>query len=43
MDTVFRNSENSKNPMPRVLILKVTDKLHLRKGEKTIALSNLSI
>ena len=43
MDTVFRNSENSKNPMPHVLILKVTDKLHLRKGEKTITLSNLSI
>ena len=29
--------------MPHVLILKVTDKLHLKKGEKTIALSNLSI
>ena len=43
MDTVLRNSENSKNPMPHVLILKVTDKLHLRKGEKSIALSSLSI
>ena len=43
MDTVFRNSENSKNPMPHVLILKATDKLHLRKGEKSIALSSLSI
>ena len=43
MGTVLTNSENSKNPMPHVLILEVTDKLHLRKGEKSIALSNLSI
>ena len=43
MDTMFMNSENSKTPKPHVLILKLTDKLDLRKGEKTIALSNLSI
>ena len=37
------NSENSKTSEPYVLILKLTDKLDLRKGEKSIALSNLSI
>ena len=37
------NSENSKNSKPHVLILKLTDKLDLRRGEKIIALSNLSI
>ena len=37
------NSENSKASEPHVLVLKVTNKLDLRVGEKTIALSNLSI
>ena len=37
------NSENSKTSKPHVLILKTTDKLDLRRGEKIIALSNLSI
>ena len=37
------NSENSKASEPYVLILKLTDKLDLRRGEKSIALSNLSI
>ena len=43
MDTIITNSENSKTPKPHVLILKLTNKLHLRVGEKIIALSNLSI
>ena len=43
MDTKFMNSENSKTSKPRVLILKLTNKLDLRLGEKFIALSNLSI
>ena len=43
MDTIFMNSENSKTPKPHVLILKLTNKLDLRMGEKVIALSNLSI
>ena len=43
MDTIFMNSENSKTSEPHILILKLTDKLDLRRGEKTIALSNLSI
>ena len=37
------NSENSKTFEPHVLILKLADKLDLRRGEKIIALSNLSI
>ena len=43
MDTIFMNSENSKTSEPYVLILKLTDKLDLRRDEKSIALSNLSI
>ena len=37
------NSENSKTSKPYVLILKLTNKLDLRMGEKIITLSNLSI
>ena len=43
MDAIFMNSENSKTSEPHVLILKLTDKSDLRRGEKSIALSNLSI
>ena len=43
MDTIFMNSENSKISEQQVLILKLTNKLNLRIGEKIIALSNLSI
>ena len=42
MDTIFINSESSKTSEPYVLILKLTDKLDLKRGEKSIALSNLS-
>ena len=37
------NSENSKMPKPYVLILKLTNKLDLRIGEKIIAILHLSI
>ena len=43
MNTIFINSENSKTLKPHVLILKLTNKLDLRMGEKIMALSNLSI
>ena len=43
MDTIFMNSENSKTSKLHVLILKLTNKLDLRIGEKTITLSNLNI
>ena len=41
MNTIFMNSETSKTSKPRVLILKLTDKLNLRRGEKSIASSYL--
>ena len=37
------NSENSRTPEYHVLLLKLTDKLDLRRGQKSVALSNLSI
>ena len=40
---IFMNSENSKTSKSNVLVLKLTNKLDLRMGEKVIALSNLSI
>ena len=43
MNTIFMNSENSKTPKPHILILKITNKLDFRLGEKAITLSNLSI
>ena len=43
MDTIFMNSENSKTSEYHVLVLKLTDKLDLRRGQKNVVLSNLSI
>ena len=43
MHTIFMSSENSKTSEHNVLVLKLTDKLDLRRGQKTVALSNLSI
>ena len=43
MDTIFMNSENSRTAEYHVLTLKLTDKLDLRRCQKTVALSNLSI
>ena len=37
------NSENSKTSETHVLILKLSGKFDLRRGEESIALSNLSI
>ena len=42
MDTIFMNSENSRT-IYHVLLLKITDKLDLRRGQKSVVLSNLSI
>ena len=42
MDTTFIESGNSKTSEPHVLILKLTDKLDLRRGEKNVALSTFS-
>ena len=38
MDTIFMNTENSRNSNPHVLVLNLTDKLDLTRGEKSIAL-----
>ena len=43
MDTIFMDSENSRTSGYHVLVLKLTNKLDLRRGQKTVALSNLSI
>ena len=43
IDTIFKNSENSKTSEPHILKSKLTDKLDLRVDRKVIALSNLSI
>ena len=43
MDTIFMNSENSRTSEYHVLVLKLTDKLDLRRDQKSVALSNLSI
>ena len=43
IDTIFVNSKNSQTSKLHVLILKPTDKLVLRRGEKIVALSNLRI
>ena len=43
MDTIFMNSENSKTSEYHVLVLKLTNKLDLKRGQKTLTLSNLSI
>ena len=43
MDTIFLNSENSKTSDPHRLLLTLTDKLNLKRNDKFVALSNLSI
>ena len=43
MDTIFMNSENSRPSEYHVSILKLTDKLDLKRGQKSVALSHLSI
>ena len=43
MDIIFMNSESSRTSEYHVLVLKLTDKLDLRKDGKTVALSNISI
>ena len=43
MNTIFMNSGNSRSSEYNVLTLNLTDKLDLRRGQKTVALSNLSI
>ena len=43
MDTIFMNSENSETSDPHRLLLDLTDKINLKRSDKYVALSNLSI
>ena len=42
MDTIFMNSENSRTSEYHVLVCKLTDKVDLIRGQKSVALSNHS-
>ena len=43
MDTIFTSSERSKTSDPHRLLLNLLDKINLKRNDKYIALSNLSI
>ena len=43
MNTIFMNSENGKTSDPRGLLLNLTEKMDLKRKDRYIALSNLSI
>ena len=43
MDTVFLNSKSSKTSNPHRLLLNLTDKINLKRSNKYVASSNLSI
>ena len=43
MDTIFMNSGNSKTTDPHRLLLNLTDKVNLKRSDRYVALSNLTI
>ena len=43
MNTIFMNSKNSKISDPHRILLSLTDRIDLRRKDKYIVLSNLSI
>ena len=43
MNTIFMNSVNSKTLGPHRLLLNLSDKINLKRSDKYVALSNLSI
>ena len=43
MDTIFMNSKNSETSDPLRLLLNLRDKANLKRSDKYLALSNLSI
>ena len=43
IDTMFMNSKNSKTSNPHRLLLNLTNKTNLKRSDKYVALSNLSI
>ena len=40
MDTIFINSENSETSIPHELLLNLTDKMDLKRGEKCCILES---
>ena len=43
MDIIFMNSKNSKTSDPHRLLLNLSDKINLKRSDKYVALSNLSM
>ena len=43
MDIIFMNSKYSKTSGPHRLLINITDKMNLKRSDKYVALSNLSI
>ena len=43
MDTIFMNSKNSKKSDPHKILFNLSDKMNLKRSNKFVALSNLSI
>ena len=43
MDTLFVNSKNSKTSDPHRPLLNLTDKINLKRSDKYVALTNISM
>ena len=43
MDTIFMNSGNSETSEPHRLVLNLADKIDLKRSDKYVKLSNISI
>ena len=43
MNTIFMNSKNIDTSDPRKLLFNLTDKINLKRSDKDVALSNLSM
>ena len=43
MNTIFMNSENSKTPDPHRVLLNLSDEINLKRSDKHVAISNLSV
>ena len=43
MNTIFMNSGNSKTPDPHRVLLNLSDKIDLKRSDKHVAISNLSV
>ena len=43
MDTISMNSENSETSDPHILLIKLSDKINLKRSDKYVGLSNFSI